>query len=135
MSNKIIEGLLDEVVEGCKADKLLTGRDVKAGRAMAEQRSASEIRAYCEAVPDPLEARPIDVWADRDRYAEVGVKARTDMLRLLESGMKLRAALLDAIATADEKAYDLGDQLQKRHETLLAATAWLAEEGSCKCES
>ena len=126
---------------------------------MSKRRTASEIRAYCEAATEgewltgegklwPLVLEwDMDTAEDSSRYmypnlfdvgfwgeieaasnAQFCVNARTDLPRALEVGVKLREALLDAIATADEKAYDLGDQIQKRHETLLAATAWLSRE-------
>ena len=84
---------------------------------MSEQRSARQIRAYCEA----LEAALSNPVGRREQsgalYVEWGINARVDMPRLLDAAevaVKLRA-LFRGIRTWREK------------ERILAETAWLAE--------
>lgn len=88
------------------------------------ERNVAEIRAYL--------AHNEDTDMPMHDYAAM---LEEDMRRLLDAGVKLRAALLDAIALADQKAYDLGDIIQKRHETLIVGTAWLAEPEPAPAQS
>ena len=89
------------------------------------KRTASEIRAYCESVPDPLVEDSITVWAAQAQYAKVGLNARTDVPRLLDVAAKLRKMLAEAYAAAWAHQ-DPGPWLRERRcPDLLADTAWL----------
>ncbi len=107
MSNKIIEEMLDEVFEGCVADKLRIGQDAGGGN-MSEQRTAQQIRAY---LAEDMKLH---------RFAEL---AGEDILRLLDAAVKLRRRLAGYYLHIRREYPHAAAELKD----FLAATAWLAE--------
>ena len=89
MSNKIIEEMLDEVFEGCVADKLRIGQDAGGGEMIETKRTAQQIRAYLKAFEY---GRIIAKTPAKRRayYTEVGPNARTDLPAVLDAAVKER---------------------------------------------
>ena len=97
---------------------------------MSEQRSAAEIRAYCEELEENLIASKGKREAAIASYVSWGINAREDMLRLLDAVVKLREARLQYLFVYwyAEQGLDYTEaETRVRQDKLLAETAWLAD--------